>query len=75
MIQQGKDEQDLLVYTDLDWAGNRDSRKSFTGFILFLMGFPVLWRSKQQSSVSLSSAEAEYYALSEAAKEIKFVLS
>jgi len=37
------------------------------------MGCPVLWRSKAQRAVALSSSEAEWYALSEAAKEIKFL--
>jgi hypothetical protein len=37
------------------------------------MGCPIVWRSKQQQSVTLSSTEAEYVALSEATKEIKFV--
>ena len=37
------------------------------------MGVEINWRSKQQKSVSLSSAEAEYYALSETAKEIRFI--
>ena len=36
------------------------------------MGLPILWRSRQQRSVTLSSTEAEYVSLSEAAKEIKF---
>ena len=64
----------ITVYTDSDWAGDKDNRVSVTGFIVFLLGVAVLWRSRQQRGVSLSSSEAEYYALSEAAKEIKFVV-
>ena len=37
------------------------------------MGVPLTWKSKSQRSVTLSSSEAEYVALSEATKEIKFV--
>jgi hypothetical protein len=37
------------------------------------LGCPILWRSKQQQSVTLSSLEAEYVALLEAAKEIRFI--
>jgi hypothetical protein len=37
------------------------------------MGVPIAWRSRQQKSVVLSSSEAEYVSLSEAAKEIKFI--
>jgi hypothetical protein len=53
---------------------HRHDRRSITGYIVFLLGAPILWKSKAQKSVSLSSSEAEYYALSEAAKEIKFVV-
>ena len=64
---------DLVMYTDSDWAGDKETRKSITGYILFVLGCPVLWRSRQQPVISLSSSEAEVYALSEAAKEIAFV--
>ena len=64
----------MTVFTDSDWAGDKDNRISITGSIVFLLGAPILWKSKAQKSVSLSSTEAEYYALSEAAKEIKFVV-
>ena len=37
------------------------------------MNVPILWRSKSQKALALSSSEAEYYALSEAAKDVKFV--
>ena len=37
------------------------------------MGVPIVWRSKAQRVVALSRSEAEYYALSEAAKEVKFI--
>jgi Reverse transcriptase (RNA-dependent DNA polymerase) len=64
----------LNVYTDSDWAGDRDNRRSVSGYVIFVNDVPVLWKSKLQKSVSLSSSEAEYYALSEAAKEIKFLV-
>ena len=38
------------------------------------MDAPILWKSKGQTTIALSSAEAEYYALTEAAKEVKFVV-
>lgn len=64
----------LVVYTDADWAGDKDSRISTTGFVIYLCGCPIMWRSRAQKSISLSSAESEWYALSDAAKEIKFVV-
>jgi Reverse transcriptase (RNA-dependent DNA polymerase) len=63
----------LTVYSDSNWAGDSEKRCSISGFIIFLLGCPVVWKSKQQQSVTLSSSEAEYVALSEAAKELKFI--
>ena len=61
------------MYTDSDYAGDKETRIRVTGYILFFMGVPIIWKSKSQKSVTLSSSEAEYVALSEAAKDIKFV--
>ena len=41
---------------------------------MYLLGVQILWKSRLQRTVALSSSEAEYYALSEAAKEIKFLV-
>jgi hypothetical protein len=64
---------DLVMYTDSDYAGDKDCRISVTGYILYLCEVAISWKSKGQKSVTLSSSEAEFVALSEAAKEIKFV--
>ena len=63
----------LRVFCDSDWAGDSETRISVTGFIVYLMNVPVCWRSKAQRGVTLSSSEAEYVAISEAVKEIKFI--
>ena len=63
-------EWELLLYTDSDWAGDKDSRKSITGYGVFLFGCPISWKSRQQPIIALSSSEAEIYACSEAVKEI-----
>ena len=63
----------VLAYSDSDYAGDKETRLSVAGFILYLMGVPISWRSKGMKVVAQSSTEAEYIALSEAAKEIKFV--
>ena len=52
----------LTAYTDADWAGSIDDRKSTSGGAFFLGGSLVAWHSKKQESVSLSTAEAEYIA-------------
>jgi hypothetical protein len=64
----------LVAYTNSDWAGDKATRKSVTGYSVFLIGAIILWKFKIQRPVALSSSEAEYYTLSEAAKEIKFVV-
>lgn len=56
-------------YSDSDWARDKDSRKSTSGYIFMLNGGPVSWCSKRQATVALSSTEAEYIALTLAAKE------
>lgn len=63
----------LVAYSDSDWAGDKDNRRSVSGYIIYFCGVPVLWRSRAQKSVSLSSSEGEYYALAETAKEVKFI--
>jgi hypothetical protein len=68
-----EEEWDLVVYSDSDWAGDPDDRISITGFIIYLLSVPICWRSKGQRGATLSSSEAEYVALSEAAKEVKFI--
>lgn len=60
----------LNGYVDSDWAGDVSDRKSTTGFILFLGNNPILWASKNQSSVALSSTEAEYISAALASQEI-----
>jgi len=63
----------IVAYSDSDYAKDPSTRKSVTGFIVYFCGVPVSWMSKSQKSVTLSSSEAEYVALSETAKEIRFL--
>jgi hypothetical protein len=55
---------DLLVYSDLDYAGCKVDRKSTTRTCQFLGRSLVSWSSKKHNSVALSTAEAEYVAAS-----------
>jgi len=56
-------------FTDADFAGCLDSRKSTTGWVFMLGGAAISWSSKRQSSVALSTCEAEYMAAAQAAME------
>lgn len=63
----------IEVYSDSDWAGRIDDRKSTSGVLLCVNGSPVVWMSKKQTSVALSTAEAEYVAMALAVKEAKWL--
>ena len=58
-----------LGYSDADWAGDLTDRKSTSGYCFSICNGLVSWRSTKQTSVALSTAEAEYIALSGAAQE------
>ena len=64
----------LVAYTDSDWAGDKESRISISGYILYFAGVAIAWRSKAQKNVTLSSSEAEYVALSDCVKDVRFVM-
>ena len=59
---------DCFGYSDADWAGDTDDRKSTSGYLFQLSGVAVSWSSKKQICVALSTAEAEYMALCSAAQ-------
>ena len=53
---------ELKVYTDSDYAGDTEDRRSTSGFVFILSGGAVAWSSKKQPVVTLSTTEAEYVA-------------
>ncbi len=61
--------RDCIGYSDADWAGDLDDHKSTLGYMFQISGAAVSWRSKKQTCVALSTAEAEYMALASAAQE------
>jgi hypothetical protein len=70
-----KNEEELYIraWSDSDWAGDKETRRSLGGYCVELQGTAtgtISWSAKQQDCVTLSSVEAEYVQLSEAAKEI-----
>ncbi|GKD27235.1 ribonuclease H-like domain-containing protein, partial [Tanacetum coccineum] len=51
---------DLVAYSDADWAGCPTTRRSTSGYCVFLGNNLLSWSSKRQPTLSCSSAEAEY---------------
>ena len=61
----------ISVYVDADHAGDRVTRRSHTGIIIYLNNMPVLWMSKKQSTVESSTFGSEYLALRHATEMIE----
>uniref|UniRef100_A0A1X7TB18 Reverse transcriptase Ty1/copia-type domain-containing protein n=1 Tax=Amphimedon queenslandica TaxID=400682 RepID=A0A1X7TB18_AMPQE len=57
-------------YSDSDWGGDLDDRKSTSRYVFQIGGGPVSWQSRKQSCVALSTLDAEYIALTSAAQEL-----
>lgn len=60
-------------YCDADWASDTDSRRSCTGYVFLRSNGAISWNSKQQPTVALSTAEAEYKGLSAATQEAMWI--
>ena len=64
-----------VVFSDSDFAGNVDDRRSVSGCVVFLCGAPVVWRCHSQHLVTLSTAEAETVALTDSVTEVVWLRS
>ncbi|KAL5730657.1 hypothetical protein ACHQM5_003455 [Ranunculus cassubicifolius] len=64
-----EDDNKLVGFTDSDWAGSVDDRKSTSGYVFRLGSKVISWSSKKQQTIALSSAEAEYIAATDATCE------
>ena len=65
----GRKKACVMGYTDADYAGDLDKRRSTSGYVFEFTGGAVSWRSRLQDCITLSTTEAEYVAASEACKE------
>lgn len=61
--------KELSIYSDADFANDKRTRRSRTGYIVYLGKGAVSWQSHLQSTVALSTAESEYMAITHAVKE------
>lgn len=67
------DDGGLTGAVDSDWGACVSTSKSISGWVLWFAHGPVVWASRKQSCVALSTAEAEYIAAAEALKDVLFV--
>ncbi|CAL8169320.1 unnamed protein product [Prunus armeniaca] len=73
-LKYTQEKESILVgFTDSDWAGAIDDRRSTSGHVFFLGKKVISWSSKKQSTVALSTAEAEYISATSAACEAVWI--
>ncbi|XP_019431509.1 PREDICTED: uncharacterized protein LOC109338677 [Lupinus angustifolius] len=65
--QRKEEKLQLVRYSDSDWCGDKEDRRSTSRYTFFISGAPISWSSKNQEVVALSTCEAEYIAACNAA--------
>jgi hypothetical protein len=70
LVFDGTSNEALVAYSDCDWAQDPTDRKSVTGNYVTLARGCVSWLSRKQKTITASSTEAEYYALSDCSKQL-----
>ena len=74
-LNLGGEVPDLAGFSDSDWGGDRDRDdcKSIGPYVFMMGDGAIMWKTKKQSSVALSSVEAEYMGMCQAAKEAVWI--
>src|ERR1700678_430574 len=75
LVYDGDSNKGLIAFTDSDWASDKISRRSQTGFFFIIAGAAFAWQSQAQKTVALSSTEAEYMALSDCSRQAVWIQS
>ena len=75
LLMQSASNLQVLAYCDSDWGACPLTHRSLTGYFITLGGSPVSWKTKKQTTVSRSSAEAEYRAMAATTSEIIWIRS
>ncbi|XP_050126910.1 uncharacterized mitochondrial protein AtMg00810-like [Malus sylvestris] len=65
----------ITAFSDFVWATDLNTRRSVTGYVVYIGNNPVSWQSKKQDSVSRSSTEAEYNALAHTAADVAWIIN
>jgi hypothetical protein len=65
----GKFGDDLVGYVNLDYGGDLDRRRSFSGYVFTVEDCVVSWKARLQNIVALSTTETEYMSIAEVIKE------
>ena len=66
----GKTRDGVVRYVDFDFAGDLDKRRSLTGYVFTVGGCAINWKATLQTTIALSTTEAEYMTITEACKEV-----
>ena len=68
-----KGQGEIVAYTDSDFGGDPNDRKSTSGYIVLMNNDPICWQSKKQSVVATSTCETEYIAMAECTKKVLYI--